>query len=286
MSCANPLFAQWIKEWLDEARTTQSGTSSYKSNIVFVYKKAYDNILKYPLPLPSGLDAVKVNGIGKSIAEKLERRLKDHQSGLDPGSKAVESTKRKSKIDSDSEQENDETKAKPAAKKPRKRVVKEYIPAYRSGGYAILMALLRHGQQVAFLTKAEIMRHAQPFCDSSFDVPETMNAGSRYGYTAWANMKTLLDKELVYKQGHPPRFCLTDEGLTLAKKMESVSCQGDLEKLAAKVIPVDEVVPAEPAKPKKPRARKKKESEEVIDITKPPALPCMVVYSPETSSII
>lgn len=72
---------------------------------------------------------------------------------------------------------------------------KEYVPAYRSGGYAILLALMKSTNDI-FMDKSEIFRNGQPLSDSSFDVPD---AKSKYGYTAWASMKTLIEKELVYK---------------------------------------------------------------------------------------
>src|SRR5436190_12601637 len=72
--------------------------------------------------------------------------------------------------------------AKPRAKRPAS---KPYIPRLRSGGWAILRAMETFPRD-AIITKAEIIREARKFCDSSFDVPLD-NAH----YTAWNSMKKL-----------------------------------------------------------------------------------------------
>lgn len=84
--------------------------------------------------------------------------------------------------------------------------MKEYIPAYRSGGYALLVALHRAGEDM--LTKEQLIDMAQSHCDSSFTAPSDPSKH----YTAWASMKTLTEKNLVYCRGRPKRYCLTDIG--------------------------------------------------------------------------
>jgi crossover junction endonuclease MUS81 len=99
----------------------------------------------------------------------------------------------------------------------KRAVTKQYIPRYRSGAWAIMRAL-EDFPPGATVTKAEIIRLAQPFCDSSFDTPlDTKH------YTAWSSMKLLLEKDYVYKNGNPPRFCLTEEGAEVAKGLRLAS---------------------------------------------------------------
>lgn len=103
-----------------------------------------------------------------------------------------------------------------------KRNAKIYIPQYRTGAYAILLALLaehnrRPADEIAYLTKADIIRLAQPHCDASFDMPD---AGS--SYTAWNSMKMLLEKDYVYKNGSPARYILTETGLAVARPLAEV----------------------------------------------------------------
>jgi len=95
----------------------------------------------------------------------------------------------------------------------KRTVTKQYIPRYRSGAWAILRALETFPPD-ASITKVEIIRVAQPFCDSDFMTPL-----DNQHYTAWSSMKILLEKGYVYKNGNPPRFSLTDEGLEVAKSL-------------------------------------------------------------------
>ena len=111
----------------------------------------------------------------------------------------------------------------PVAKRPRK--AKTYIPAYRSGAHALIIALSRPSQnQLQSYTKAELLDFAQPYCDSSFTAPSE----SGKHYTAWSSMTTLVDKSLVHERGRPMRlYTLTDEGWELAKKIRGVERKGD-----------------------------------------------------------
>lgn len=106
----------------------------------------------------------------------------------------------------------------PPAKKPRKP--KQYIPAHRSGAYALILALSSVPREsLQSLTKAELQELAQPHCDSSFTAPSDP---SKF-YTAWNSMNTLVDKYLVHERGRPTRrYALTDEGWELAEKMLKV----------------------------------------------------------------
>lgn len=58
------------------------------------------------------------------------------------------------------------------------------------------------------LTRGEIIKYAQPFCDSSYSHSEKGT-----WVTAWNAMKTLVSKGYVSVQGMPHRYSLTYEGL-------------------------------------------------------------------------
>ncbi|RIA93696.1 hypothetical protein C1645_761897 [Glomus cerebriforme] len=109
--------------------------------------------------------------------------------------------------------------------KKQKKVPKTYVPQYRSGAYAIILALYKSNEfeSTPSMTKTELMKEAQQYCDASFDMP---GAHQKY-YTAWSCMKTLLDKDYVYKNGYPVRFSLTESGLKIAKQMvQTAKSQG------------------------------------------------------------
>nr|KAJ3422042.1 Crossover junction endonuclease mus81 [Polyrhizophydium stewartii] len=46
-----------------------------------------------------------------------------------------------------------------------------YVPRYRSGGYAIVIAMTKHMPEAGFMSKHEIIEAGQPYCDSSFTAP-------------------------------------------------------------------------------------------------------------------
>jgi crossover junction endonuclease MUS81 len=108
----------------------------------------------------------------------------------------------------------DSTEPNPSSQGTKRRApARQYIPKYRSGGWAILRALETFPPDTS-ATKAEIIRAAYEFSDASFDTPQD----SKF-YTAWNSMKQLLEKGYVYKSGNPPRYCLTDEGAEVADKL-------------------------------------------------------------------
>ena len=143
---------------------------------------------KYPVYLATGHDALKVPFVGKTLAAQLDRRRLGITGSQNP--------------------------------EPRKetRSSKAYAPGYRSGAYAILLTLYKHASPASPLSKSQIIDLGQPLSDTSFVISD---ARSKFNYTAWNSIKTLIQKELVIKSGHPPRFCLSDEGLVLAQELET-----------------------------------------------------------------
>lgn len=107
------------------------------------------------------------------------------------------------------------------AKKPRKTKAKPYVPTLRSGPYAIILALSTLEENASQgMTKSQLIETAQPHCESSFTAP----SDSSKFHTAWASMKTLLQKELVYDHGRPlKRYALTEEGWEVAKRIKAAA---------------------------------------------------------------
>lgn len=92
-----------------------------------------------------------------------------------------------------------------SSKKTRK-VSREYIPGYRTGGYAIMKALwVKEG-----MSKHGIAHLGKPYCDSEFDFASK--------HSAWSSMRTLVRKNLVYREGRS-KFYLTEEGRRAADVM-------------------------------------------------------------------
>lgn len=209
-TCANPLLLEWVKEWWETARERNSKG-------VTTYKHAYDSLKACPITFehPSSLQQLK--GFGPKLCERLTEKLREHceENGIPmpphPGSK-----KRAGKSNA-GEDDGEVGPARPAkkAKKP-----KAYVPAYRSGAYALVVALSNAGGERVGMTKTELIEEAQPHCDSSFSAPTDPTKF----YTAWNSMKTLLQKELVYERGRPlKRYALTDEGWEVANRIRDTA---------------------------------------------------------------
>ena len=115
-------------------------------------------------------------------------------------------------------------------KKPRNSRVKPYVPAVRSGAYALVIALSTCSEDgLDGLSKHDLISLAQPYTETSFTVPSDPTKR----YTAWASIKTLEKNHTVYKFGRPEKYALTDEGWTVAKKMKEVMSLNDMDTVEA-----------------------------------------------------
>ncbi|KAJ5155865.1 hypothetical protein N7492_008668 [Penicillium capsulatum] len=199
--CANPLLLGWIKEWLDQARERNSKG-------VTVYKKAYESMKACPLPFEHPSQAQQLNGLGPKLCDRLTDKLKAHcaENGLPMPEPPGQGNKRTSGTGVDEQ----------PTKKPRK--AKPYVPALRSGPYALLLGLATLGDNsTQSMTKAQLIEVAQPYCDSSFTAPTDPTKF----YTAWNSMKTLIQKDLVYEHGRPLRkYALSEDGWEVAKRIQ------------------------------------------------------------------
>ncbi|KAJ6083041.1 hypothetical protein N7467_007176 [Penicillium canescens] len=214
--CANPLLLGWIKEWLDQARERNSKG-------VTVYKKAYESMKACPLEFQHPSQAQQLNGLGPKLCDRLTDKLKAYceENGLPMPEPPDKGGKRTS----------DGATSDQPAKKPRKS--KPYVPALRSGPYAIMLGLGTQDENASQgMTKAQLIEVAQPYCDSSFTAPPDPTKF----YTAWNSMKTLIQKDLVYEHGRPLRkYLLSEEGWEVVKRLQktfpgaqnSISFAGD-----------------------------------------------------------
>ncbi|PNY27138.1 Crossover junction endonuclease MUS81 [Tolypocladium capitatum] len=207
--CANPQLLAWVKEWLDVARERNSKG-------VTTYKNAYDSLKACPLAFQHPAELQRLKGFGPKLCDRLTESLQKHcqQNGL-----PMPEHPQVSKAADRAQCEEDENAAGgPAPKKRKTRQPKAYVPAFRSGAYALVLGLstLRE-DATAGMTKADLIEVSQPHCDASFTAP----SDATKFYTAWNSMKTLVQKELVYERGRPlRRYALTDEGWDVAKRIK------------------------------------------------------------------
>lgn len=243
--CANPIFESWIMEWKEDAEEKNS-------KMKFVYAKALQSLRKYPLSLPSGKHCSILENFGSHMCKMIENRmvkenmiptddlqgvvdLEDEAPSTSKTSRRVKASKvatgkeqtKKSKVTevvlSDDEMEEATVIEK---EKPKKKQGKQYIPAFRSGAYALLIALYKRENEPdyrGYMTKGELLHEAQKYCDSSLTKPDTAKNSH---YTAWTSMKGLVSKELIFKRGNPSQFFLTPDGRALAQKLVSAETGG------------------------------------------------------------
>lgn len=209
-SRASLIIVVGVKEWWETARERNSKG-------VTTYKHAYDSLKACPIAFehPSSLQQLK--GFGPKLCERLTEKLRKHCEGNGLPMPPHPATKKRAGGSGAAGDDADDGPARPAkkAKKP-----KPYVPAYRSGAYALVLALSDAGEDGAGMTKTDLIREAQPHCDSSFSAP----ADPTKFYTAWNSMKTLVQKELVYERGRPlKRYALTDEGWDVAKRIRDTA---------------------------------------------------------------
>ncbi|PKS10652.1 hypothetical protein jhhlp_002407 [Lomentospora prolificans] len=224
--CANPLLLKWVKEWLDFAR--EKNTRG-----VLVYKHAYDALKSCPITFQHPSQLQQLRGFGPKLCQRLTDKLKAHceENGL-PMPRA---TRQQAVPAAQLEIGTEETETAPPPRKPRKK--KPYVPSYRSGAYAIIVALStlnEHTPGTHGLTKARLIELAQPMCDSSFTAPSDVGKF----YTAWNSMRTLIEKDLVYEKGRPMRtYTLTDEGWEVADRLKAVHDPNQLNQAASSRAP-------------------------------------------------
>ncbi|WVQ98892.1 hypothetical protein IAU59_006023 [Kwoniella sp. CBS 9459] len=214
--CGNPMFLKWMEELRDAAREKNLKSGE-------VYAKACRSLQNCPVTYNRPRELVVLQHIGEKTVSILEKKWKAwaEDNGIVEDSPIRLKNKgkgRASASDDDEELSPSEpslTTAKPKkARKPSKP--KTYIPAQGSGSYGILMSLVLAIDQPeintqVFLTKTEVIRGAQEYCDSSYEHSER----GTY-FTAWSGMKTLVNKGYVYVTGNPHKYCLTEEGYEVA----------------------------------------------------------------------
>ncbi|KAJ1652385.1 Crossover junction endonuclease mus81 [Dispira simplex] len=248
--CANPLFVQWVTQWMLEARAR-------KSKLQFVYSKAIDSLVSHPKVLQTAQEAIRLRGIGPALVTRLEKRLSQHyqETGQIPSASSSQGPRQPSGANDNSittDNPREETNPSGSSGGTRAKRIPTYVPRYRSGSFAILIALhlltlrtrylnpdlrsatLDSMEQAEYesssetsstlpevwIDKNDIATFAQPFSEATFNM-------AAYGrqYSAWNTMKTLVEKELVYRLGMAAQYALSIEGMQLAAKLFQITQQ-------------------------------------------------------------
>lgn len=234
--CANPLFVSWLEDWKEEAK-------SRGSEMQYCFGKALNSLRKCPLPLKSGRECIILENFGPKLCAMLDKKLTEYKlADLDNAASKQEAEvdynvlvnnandnnsgnklpapHKRGKINAAQEQPAKKIRTPKADAKQNLNDRGSYIPAWRSGGYAILLTLYEKSQDpnfIGYMGKADLQADAQKHCDNSLKKPEP---GTRY--TAWSSMSTLIEKGLVIRNSNPAKFRLTDAGLAVAMQLSEV----------------------------------------------------------------
>lgn len=233
--CANPLLLQWMQEWVEQERDRNSRG-------LLTYKNAFAALRACPVTFQHPSQAQQLKGFGEKICKRLTERMEQHcrENGLPMPKRPRRSAGHGlvGQNDGDQDQDDEERPAK------RQRKPKPYVPALRSGPYALILALatLEEGSRSG-LSRYQLVERAQPHCDASFTAADPGKF-----YTAWNSMKTLLDKDLVEERGRPTRkYNLTEEGWDVARRIQQTIDPNQPVQPAPLARPEVDVDSAEPA---------------------------------------
>ncbi len=227
-NCKNPELAQWLKELWQEAYQKEGNKLQY------VYRRAMDNMIVWPDPILDIKDAHKVPYVGPTIVARLEKRLRkfiqdggqlvhgptetlNSQPNIFPvlvDDDPVDILPRLSLSQPPNENVDNNNDKRPSTKISKPRATRPYVPTYRSGPYAMLIALYLEALQPSskgYCTRQEIVSLGQPYCQVQ------MEEGT---FSALKGaIKKLEEKDLVSKSGVPHRYSLTEEGFEMAEKL-------------------------------------------------------------------
>ncbi|KAK9453931.1 hypothetical protein V1511DRAFT_50295 [Dipodascopsis uninucleata] len=242
MDC-NSLFLEWLGEW--QVQLENLGSKSHHT-----YKKAISSLRSCPIAFSHPSELLSLKGFGPAICGKLEKKLSDYCMAnnvpipVPLSSKAKErgngnetssGTRDSSSNQTDSNQCVAKNSNKAETKKAKAvRKQKQYIPQYRTGAYAILLALHEFNTEAiggeTSISKQDIIRKASHLCDNSFEIPSGTNrqqtiggtSGSRH--TAWSGIKMLLKHELVIETGKRGRYTyqISEHGIEVAESILKV----------------------------------------------------------------
>lgn len=240
LKCPNPLFEMWIQELLMTAVKNESKTQH-------TLKIALKSIKKYPLVLNSGSECAILQGFGKNLCQILDSKLNRHNNLI-----PIESKQPRKDLGTSLKPTNLPLPQKSPSNTPpsNKKLKPNYVPGYRTGAYAILVALYKNLENnMESMTKTDLQFQAHKYCDESMTKPKP---GSFY--SGWSNMKTLITKGFVVKERKKVmNYSLSDSGQILAQQLIQESDKlkpSDYHGIALqKPISVDVICPIDKTKP-------------------------------------
>lgn len=219
----NTLYLTFLASWVEEA-------AAKGSKVARTYRKAHASLSACPIEFSHPCQTTQLAGIGPTIANKLEQELmrwcEEHGQPMPsrPSRTALPSTQPEGK-----------KRAAPGGAGEKVTKKRAYVPQHRSGAYGLLVGLhvaTKLGSEEK-VRKTQLISVAKEYSDTEYEqggssssrasaaVPLNnqhgmSSAGSRSFYTGWTSIKTLIAKGYVLQSGNPARYCLSEEGATIA----------------------------------------------------------------------
>ncbi|XP_074596732.1 mus81 structure-specific endonuclease subunit [Brevipalpus obovatus] len=238
----NKLVLNWMQEWKNDC-------GRVGSKMEFVFLRAIKSLRDHKEPVYSAEELRKLKFFGDKICERIRKALRElnkddnddiplsqasqasHASVTSMGTIASDMTDFTDEFPIQGSQDSRPAVSPKKKRAPRKQTDRKYIPRYRSGGFAVLVALYKAEveEDMDTLNKNDLVQRAQKYAD------ESMTSGSGAGYTSWSSMSTLVRHDyVVIQKGRFPHYSLTDAGRDIASKL--VSTMGEQESVPVPIV--------------------------------------------------
>lgn len=192
----NPLFELWLTELYTNA-VAESNPAQ------MMYKKALASLKKYPLTLKSGSECGIIRGFGKKLCKILDQKLIEHRSAEQSSSILIETN----------------TEIKSPERSPLMIVKCHQVPLlecdilYKSEEYVILMVIFEYRNSEGSITKTEIEKNIQKYCNET-----CLNQNMNLNASMWTCINALIKRDLLQWDLIDDKFCLTLNGEDLIKR--------------------------------------------------------------------
>lgn len=219
----NPLFEQWLTEMY-----TAAVAESNPAHVM--YKKALMSLKKYPLTLKSGSECGIIKGFGRKLCDIIDKKIAEHKSAEQSTSMSIET-----EIRIESPERNS-----PISVISPKVSPEECDILYKSEDYAILMTIFKYRNSEGSITKPEIEKNIQKYCDES-----CLNQNMNLNASMWTRINCLIKRDLLQWDLINDKFCLTFNGEDLIKRfpgnhLEPVQAPVIIDRHTSKIISTHE----------------------------------------------
>ena len=195
------------------------------SKMEFVYSNALKSLNVHKDKIANIKDCRKLKYFGDKSCSILKKKLDDYclKNSIvlpideEENSENLESNLNQNANNQDNDSQDSNQEASQQVRKIVQKTKRQYIPKYRSAGFAMMIALFRLEQDENnySVTKIDLSKQAELYLGDTASTND-----SQATTNMWISMKTLIDKELVTVEKSRCNFySLTDLGRELSAKM-------------------------------------------------------------------